>query len=245
MSRWKAAGIHLSISIAIGLVAALLIFGLWYPPPYSRATGALELVVLLMGVDLTLGPLLTLAVFKSGKKGMAFDLAVIAVLQASAFLYGSSVVVRARPVYIVGAIDRFSVVAASDLERADLAKAAPPFNRVSWTGPQLVGVVIPDDPETRNDLVFGSLGGKDIESMPQHYRPYTDVAPAMLKRAKPLAALRKAHPESAPQLDAWLHGHARAEASVVTLPIVGHNDATMLLDAETGAPLDAIAVDPW
>src|SRR6187402_1763816 len=105
MSRWKAAAIHLSISASIGLLAAALIFGVWYPPPYSKATGADELVLLLMGVDIVLGPMLTLVVFRSGKKSLRLDLTVIAIMQTCALLYGMSVVVRARPVFIVGVDD--------------------------------------------------------------------------------------------------------------------------------------------
>ena len=245
MSRWKAATIHLSISIAIGVAAALLIFGLWYPPPYSQATGAPELVLLLLGVDVVLGPLLTFVVFKSGKKGMTFDLTVIALLQACAFFYGASVVVRARPAFIVAAIDRFTLVAANDLDRADLAKGNPGFDRIPWTGPRLVGAALPDDPNERTDLMFSSMGGKDLEKRPQYYVDYDQIAPHLLSRAQPLETLRKAHPEAAPLLDAWLRKHQRDAASVVCLPIVARTEVTMLLDRSTGQPLDALPIDPW
>lgn len=154
MSRWKAAAIHLSISAAIGLVSAALIFGLWYPPPYSHAAGADELVLLLLGVDVVLGPLLTLVVFKTGKKSLRFDLSVIALIQACAFVYGMSVVVRARPAFIVGEIDRFVLVTAKDLDRTDLAQGRKPeFRSVPWTGPRLVAAEMPTDPGEYADLL--------------------------------------------------------------------------------------------
>lgn len=245
MSRWKAAAIHLCISTAIGVVAAILIFGVWYPPPYSYATGALELVVLLMGVDLVLGPLLTLAVFKAGKKGMKFDLVVIAALQACAFLYGMSIVTRARPVFIVGALDRFTLVTADGIEREHLAKGAPPFNRMPWNGPMLVGAKLPVDAKERSDLLFSGLAGVDLENLPQYYLPYEQVAAELLSRAKPLSALRELRPESAHLVDSWLRAHGRAIDSVVWLPNVSRNDTTMLMDARTGQPLDAVPIDPW
>ena len=77
MSRWKAAGIHLSISLAIGLLVGALLFGVWYPPPYFHAAGADELILLLVGIDIVLGPLMTLVIFRSGKRGLKFDLTVI------------------------------------------------------------------------------------------------------------------------------------------------------------------------
>ena len=246
MTRWKASAIHLSISIAIGLLAAALIFGLWYPPPYSRATGAPELVMLLLGVDLVLGPLLTLAVFKSGKKGMKFDLAVIGLLQATALIYGLSVVARARPAFIVGAIDRFVLVSANDLDAKDLAEGKPGFRSLPWTGPRLVGVELPPISKERDDLTFSGLAGKDVEKFPKYYVDYGTSAPALLSHAKTIDALRQTHPDTADAIENWLREHARSEATLRAVPIIApRSDLTMLLDSKTGQPLDALPIDIW
>ena len=129
MSRWKAAAIHLSISAAIGLVVGALLLLVWYPPPYFHAAGADQLVLLLVGVDLVLGPLLTLILFRSGKKGLKFDLAMIAVLQTTALVYGLSVVLQSRPVFLVSAVDRFVLVSASEIDPWHPSASG---NRSSW-----------------------------------------------------------------------------------------------------------------
>jgi len=247
MSRWKAAAIHLSISVAIGLAAAALIFGVWYPAPYSQAAGAGELVLLLLGVDVVLGPLLTLVIFRSGKKGLKFDLAVIAVMQACALTYGLSVVTRARPAFIVAAVDRFTLVTANDLDAADLAQGSKPeFQSVSWTGPKLVGVEMPQDTKSHNDLVFSGAAGKDIEQFPKYYVDYAQTAKSMLARAKPLDVLRKVRPEAAPLLEDWLHGHNRDAATIAWLPLTTQTKSlVMLLDRTSGQVLDALPIDPW
>jgi hypothetical protein len=246
MSRWKAAGIHLSISITIGVAAALLIFGLWYPPPYASATGAPELVMLLLGVDLTLGPLLTLVVFKAGKKSLPFDLSVIAVLQAAALVYGISVVARARPVYIVGAVDRFVVVTANELEPEDLAEAKPAFRKLPWAGPKVIGVERPATSQERMDLTFSALAGKDAEKFPKYYVPYPEAAPGLLTRARPLASLRRTHPRTGPVVDDWVAASGRDPETIVVLPVVSRRaDLAMLLDATTGEPLDALPLGIW
>ena len=246
MSRWKAAAIHLLISALIGLVAAALIFGLWYPPPYSQAAGAGELVLLLLGVDIVLGPLLTLAVFRSGKKGMTFDLTVIAVLQACAFFYGASVVVRARPAFVVATVDRFVLVAANDLDSADVAKGSKPeFRSLPWLGPRVVGAELPTDTTSKVNLALSGMAGKDIDRFPQYYVDYTQVAAKLLSHAKPLATLRTMHQEAIPLINSWLNKHQRDASSVVTLPIVARSDAVMLLDKSTGEPLDALPISAW
>jgi len=247
MSRWRAAGIHISISALIGLIAATLIFGVWYPRPYSHAAGADKLVLLLLGVDVVLGPLLTLIVFRAGKWGMRFDLTVIAIAQACAFLYGTSVVVRARPAFVVANIDRFSLVAANDITDADYAKATrPEFRSAPWTGPRIIGALLPTNVEERNKLVLEGSHGKDIDVMPKYYADYADVAQMLLGKAKSLDELKMLHDENAPIVDAWLSDHQRNPADIVWLPLNARRaNLAMLLDKRTGQPLDAVSANPW
>jgi len=247
MSRWKAAGIHVCISVLIGLIAAVLIFGVWYPRPYSRAAGADTLVMLLLGVDVVLGPLLTLIVFRAGKWGMRFDLTVIAFAQACAFLYGTSVVVRARPAFIVANIDRFSLVTANDIDPADYAKAKrPEFASAPWTGPRIIGAIPPTDLEQRNRIMFAGPGGKDIDVMPQYYVEYAEVSDSLLQRAKSMDKLTQEHPDAKAPVEEWLRGHGRSATDTKWVPLSARRATlTMLLDAHTGETLDALPINPW
>jgi len=247
MSRWKAAAIHVSISALIGLISATLIFFVWYPHPYSQAAGADQLVLLLLGVDVVLGPLLTLIVFRAGKWGMRFDLTVIAIAQACAFLYGTSVVVRARPAFIVANVDRFSLVTANDIEPADYAKAKRvEFASAPWTGPRIIGAQLPTDVHERNNLAFSGPGGKDIDVMPQYYVDYTTVARDLLQRAKPIDELVRAHPDARLPIDAWLRKRGYTATGIRWVPLTARRATlTMLLDANTGIALDALPITPW
>ena len=42
-NRFKAAGIHLGISLVIAALAATLVFVVWYPYPYGELSGGREL----------------------------------------------------------------------------------------------------------------------------------------------------------------------------------------------------------
>jgi hypothetical protein len=247
MSRWKAAAIHISISALIGLISATLIFFVWYPRPYSHAAGADKLVLLLLGVDVVLGPLLTLIVFRAGKWGMRFDLVVIAIAQACAFVYGTSVVVRARPAFVVANVDRFTLVAANDIDEADYARATrPEFRSAPWSGPRIVGALPPTDIEERNKIVLAGPGGKDLPVLPQYYVEYDKVAQVLLLRAKPIDLLTKLHAESAPVIDDWMRSNKRTAGDTVWLPLKARRaNLTMLLDRRSGQPLDAIPISPW
>lgn len=248
MSRWKAASLHLCISIVVAGIASALLWGIWYPPPYFHAGGAGKLLALVVGVDVSIGPLLTLLVFKSGKSGMKFDLAVIGLLQAAALVYGFHVLVNSRPVFMAAAVDRFVIVAAENIAPADLAKASrPEWRHLSWTGPVLVGATLPTNEKQAQALMFSSLqGGKDIQDLPERYVPYASVAAAMLKRAHLLVLLRKLHPNAVDEIDRWLAQRHLRDADVVWLPIQARRwDMVMMMDAKSGEPIGPIPLDPW
>jgi hypothetical protein len=247
MSRWKAAAIHLTISATIGLIVGALLFGVWYPPPYFHAAGADVLVLLMVSVDLTLGPLLTLVVFKSGKRGLKFDLAVIAIAQTIALVYGMSIVLKSRPVFLLAVIDRFELIAASDLAPADLAEgSAPEFRSLSWTGPRLSAARKPKDWHERNKILFGKTGGKDIDQLPKYYVDYASAAPDLLKRAKALNELPLRDNEARDLLASAVRKTGEPADHLVWVPIVARKGVlTMLLDRDDGRPLRAIRINPW
>jgi hypothetical protein len=247
MTRWKASGIHFAISASIGAIVASLLFFLWYPPPYFHAAGADELVLLLVGVDVVLGPLLTLIVFRAGKRGLKFDLTFIALAQSAALIYGMSVVLSSRPVFLCGYVDIFAIVSAYEIDPADQAQAhKPEFSSLSWTGPRLVGAQMPEDVEAHNKLVIAAFGGKDLDTFPQYYVDYSDVAANLVKKAHPIAELRAKNGENAAILDAWLKAHGKADNDIVWLPLHAPRDQlTMLMDPVTGQPIQALAINPY
>ena len=247
MSRWKAAGIHLSISLLIGLIVGALLFGVWYPPPYCHAAGADQLVLLLVSVDIVLGPLLTLVVFKSGKWGLKFDLTLIAVMQTVALVYGLSVVLRSRPVFLVAAVDRFVLVSASEINDVDLAQGSKPeFQSLSWTGPRTVGAELPPRGAARDELMMSGMAGQDIEKFPKYYADYPKVAPDLLKRAKTLDQVPTRPAGAVEALAAAVKKTGQSADRLVWLPIVARKaNLVMLLDRESGEPLHAAPIDPW
>lgn len=244
MSRWKASGIHLLLSAAIGGALVTFMLTVWYPWPLFEAAGGSHLIFVLLAVDVTLGPLITLIIFKSGKKGLKFDLTVIALVQFAALAYGLHTLYLARPVYLTFTIDRFDLVTAKDLDPEDLAKVTnAEFKQLPLGRPRYAAVVVPASSDERLKIIGSALSGKDLQMYPQQYVPYDQEAGNAIKRSKPLDALIKRAPE---MVQAYLKSAGRAESSVRYLPLrATEKDAAVLIDATSGKPLDILLVEPW
>src|SRR5258708_26567048 len=99
--RLKALGLHLAGSTTLlALVCATLYFG-WYRWPGWYLTGMLHILLLMVGVDVALGPLLTLVVASPGKANrvLARDIVMIVILQLTALVYGTTAMWQERPLY--------------------------------------------------------------------------------------------------------------------------------------------------
>ena len=126
-ARVKAFGVHLLTSAVIALAVVALVFGLWYPAPLATATGVTGIFLILLIVDVCLGPLLTLVVYKEGKKTLVMDLTIIVLLQLSALGYGVYTVAEGRPAWLVFSVDRFELVRINDIDERKLDEAAKAF----------------------------------------------------------------------------------------------------------------------
>lgn len=185
MTRWKAAGIHLALSILIVGGIGVSAFLLWHPYGLYKVAGLDRILMVMLGIDLTAGPLLTLIVYRAGKRSLRFDLTVIALAQAAFLAYGLHTLAAGRPVFLVGTPETFTVVFANEVAADDYAQAArPEWRRASWTGPVVVGTRMPDDHTQRSRIIEEFMaGGAGIERSPKYYMEFPAVAPDILVAA--------------------------------------------------------------
>ena len=244
MNRFKASGLHFAISVVIATTVFLCIYFIWYPDALFQRAGGKELFVLIALVDVTIGPLITLIIFKPGKKGLKFDLASIAVAQLVALLYGVYVLYESRPAYVVFVKDRYELARANDLEAAERAKAKPPYNELPVAGPRVVGARLPTDPDEQFRIMVSAAGGLDVQGFPQYYVAYDDVRKDVLAKAAPFADLRKYNdPDEVSRLAARL---GRPESAMKFLPMrTDRADITVIVDAQNADVLRYAALKPW
>jgi hypothetical protein len=81
MTRYHASFYHFLISFAIFILLSYLVLMVWYPEFFYSIDGGWEGMRIIIGVDLVLGPVLTLIVFRAGKPGLKMDLTLIGLFQ--------------------------------------------------------------------------------------------------------------------------------------------------------------------
>ena len=246
MNRYKASLTHFGISLLVAGLVYVAVRYFWYPGPLFEVAGGLELLLLIISVDVTLGPLITLIIFKPGKWGLKFDLTVIGVLQVAALVYGLYSIAESRPVYITFVKDRFELVRAGELDDADIAQGAPGFQSLSWFGYRLAGARLPKDPkEQLKHMDLAILGGKDVHFFPKLYVPYEQVAPDAGRVSAPMAKLRSLNPESVAQVDALVRS-AGGESDLGFLPMrAGKRDMSVVVRRKDGAVVALLPLKPW
>jgi hypothetical protein len=246
MTRSRAALTHFALSMLVVGVVFVVVYFVWYPEPLFRGAGGRDLFLVLALVDVTIGPLVTLLIFKPGKWGLRFDLTVIAILQVAALAYGAHVVFEARPAWIVFLKDRFDLVRANQLFEEEREKWKPPFDKEPIGGPRIVGARVPKDPDEQLRTMLTALSGADVSSFPQHYVPYEDVRADAAAKARKLAELRGLNPGREAEVDGALASLGRKEEEVAFLPLrAGKRDLTVLIDAQSGDVLGITDFKPW
>lgn len=231
--RWATS--HLAVSATVALVAAGLVFGIWYPNPYREVLAVGPIFLLLLVVDVVCGPILTfiLASPTKSRKESILDLSLIAVVQIAALIYGMNAVWSARPVVLAFESDRFTVVSANELDHSELRKAPPGFDKLPFAG---VLQVATRRPSSNAELFAGvemSLAGLGPALRPAWWVPIGQKHEEMRAMAKPLKELIERRPDHAKALRDAAKSTGMAEMDLLYLPLTSSKtkDWIALLDA--------------
>lgn len=245
ISRYRAASTHLAISATIASVVLLIMLFVWYPPPLFIAMGGQQLAMLIVGVDIVLGPLITLIIFDTRKKGLVFDLAIVVAIQIGALGYGVNTMFVARPAFIVFTGQEFSVVSAVDIEEKWRDKTKfDTFRHLSLTGPVLVATEPPTDPKEISDIAFTTPFGMGIQHYTNTYVPYADKRWQVLKECRPLTDL-ELESQDRERLEKYLQQSIRNADKLRFLPVTGINKAlTAIIDAGSGDLVEILDINP-
>ena len=156
--RVRAFLIHLAISFIIFLVLAYLIITYWYPLPFFYTDGGWQGLRIIVSVNLVLGPLLTLIVYKPGKPGLKLDLTLIGLAQAAALTWGIWITYTERPVAVIYTLDHFTSVSAKLLNNAGLSQEN--IKSYGYTSPVPIYVDLPQEPDQQKKYLAQAVSSR-------------------------------------------------------------------------------------
>ena len=240
MNRYKAAGLHFLGSAAVLLLIAAVVRWVWYPGPFFYVAGGVNLIGIIAGVDVVLGPLIMLIIFNPQKKSIKFDVACVLVFQLAFLGYGVWSIGQARPAFITFAGQRFFMVTANEIEEAELKKGSDDyFSTLAFTGPRLVGTQGPSDPKKAEDIDLASSGGMGIQNLPQYYVSYSKVQAQVKQAAKPASAINKLSEKERKFLQDYEAANQARKIGFV--PLTGKGRLMFaVVDSESGALLEIL-----
>ena len=248
MTRAKAASTHLLISATLAsIVICLIVFG-WYPRPFFTPLGGPMLLVLIIGIDVVLGPLMTLILFNPTKsrRALTVDLSLIAIVQATALGYGLYSGYVGRMVFGVFDGQVFQVAQASEIAPKMLLQAKPAeLRHLPFVGHKMIAAIVPDTEQAKSDANFFKAVGVGPQFLPEFYLTLPEVRTQLQAAALDKAQLQARHPALAAEVDALLKTHHLNWQHIAVVPFeVKTATYTAVVDVASGSMLRVLPEDP-
>lgn len=244
ITRWQAAAIHLGLCAVLYVVLLYLIVFFWYPQPYFAADGGWEGVSLITGVDLVLGPLLTLIVFKAGKPGLRRDLTIIGIVQTVALVWGTWLVYDQRIAMVTYADGTFYTLTQEQVR--DAGGQASAVAERAQTTPPYGFVRLPANPRERNELRLQTLfSGKPMHQLGERYEPLdTSNLEEVLKQGADLGKYTARLEQNRLALEQFLNRHGGKADDYAFLPLSGrYQELFLALRRTNGSVVDGLKID--
>ncbi len=246
MSKLRAFLLHLAASIAVIALLFGIILYVWYPGPAFRMVGAIDPLIVLVGVDVVLGPSMTLLLYRAGKPGLKFDMSVIFAIQLIALAYGAHTLYSQRPHYLVFAIDRFNVIVAAEIDAREIRRPGLRQRRLGVLTQAYARM--PTDPDEKARFIESVIFDKqpDLHARPEFWEPISDGADAIRAAALPIEDFVPVDEEQARRVGRARARHSASHERIGIVPVfLAKRDMAVMIDLDTLELIDAIAVNAW
>lgn len=234
---------HLTISIAIALFFIALVFFVWYPAPLAKAVGVTQIFLMLIAIDVIIGPFLTLLVYKEGKKTLKMDLTIIIVIQVAALSYGIFNITQGRPAWIVyDNAGRFDLIRNNEIETGKIEQAQPAYQKASWLKPQIVALEKENTVAAQNKRLFDDFSHGVVPTMhPERYTQLIHAKFDLQQNSEKFDVLQSYNSKN--DVEKVLHQYPTANA---WLPLkTTAVDMVVLINKEKGEVVKIVDLRPW
>jgi hypothetical protein len=225
--RLKLFSLHLlSSATVLTLVLGSLYLG-WYRWPGWYLTDVTRVIVVMVCVDVVLGPTLTFIIANQKKlrRELTRDIGIIVAIQLCALTYGSVQLWNGRPLYYAFSENVLQLVQAYDIDpsEAKLGREQNPELAPHWYSlPRWIWAPLPQDPDERKKIFGAAIsGGDDVISMPRYFKRWEEGLPSLrsqLKKVDNVAYFAKSQKK---KLKDKIRAAGMADDQPDTMPLTG------------------------
>src|SRR5580704_18236356 len=244
--RLKAFGLHLLGSTsALSVILGGLYMG-WYHWPGWHLTDVAPVVMVMVGVDVVLGPLLTFIIARASKprRELVRDIAVIVAVQLAALIYGSMSLWNGRPLYYAYSETVLQLVQAYDFNAEELAvgRRENPALAPHWYSlPRWIWAPLPQDQSERGKIVRAAIsGGDDVISMPRYFKRWEDGVLSLRGQLKKVDGVAYFAPSEKERLKKKMKAAGLADDQLDTMPLTGRGHPLLAVFDPTSLKIMAV-----
>jgi hypothetical protein len=244
--RFKAFGLHLlASSVALSTILGSLYLG-WYRWPGWILTDVAQVVMVMVGVDVVLGPTLTFIIARSSKprRELTRDIGVIVAVQLCALVYGTASLWNGRPLYYAFSEGVLQLVQAYDIDddEAALGRQQNPGLAPYWYSlPRWVWAPLPPDLATRAKIVTSATtGGDDVTSMPRYFKPWSEGLNDLRAKLKKVDDVAYFAPKEKKTLKERMQAAGFATDELNAMPLTGRGHPLLAVIDPATATIKAV-----
>ena len=161
----------------------------------------------------------------------------------AALAYGLHGVAAARPVALVFEVDRLQLVTANEIDESTLAEAPASLRTLSWSGPRLMAVAKPTDPDEQLRTIELGLSGIPLAALPSYWRDYAGYADKAWQKSRPVSDLLAKYPQLKPQMAAMAERAGQPPEALRFLPLMSRQSSWVSVLAPGAQVVGHLLVD--
>ncbi|MEB3767269.1 TfpX/TfpZ family type IV pilin accessory protein [Acinetobacter sp. MD2] len=232
---------YLLISTFMFFITMITVNFIWYPYPLNKILELNHILLIMFLVNIILGPILILVIYKKDRKKLLIDLIIIFSLQMMGLIYGVYTIAKVRPVWIVFSVDRFELVRANEVIENKNIEIKPEYKEKNWLGPKYVAIQLSKNKQQRLSDIFNAINGMTVAKQPHRYINIENIKKDIQHAALPIKCLENYNPKNKikeiistyPKADSWLP----LESSI--------NDGVVLINKDSLTIISIVNLKPW
>jgi hypothetical protein len=244
--RLKLFSLHLlSSATVLTIILGSLYLG-WYRWPGWYLTDVKTVVLVMVCVDVVLGPTLTfiIANHKKSRRELTRDIGIVVAVQLCALTYGSVQLWNGRPLYYAFSEKILQLVQAYDIdaEEARLGRKLNPGLAPRWYSlPRWVWAPLPQDAGEAKKIVIATItGGDDVISMPRYFKPWEEGLPALRAQLKKVDDVAYFAMSEKKNLKRKMRAAGLADDQADTIPLTGRGHPLLAVIDPTSLKITAV-----